>query len=187
MMVYCPGCGGRNAREATSCEWCHRSFLPTARRGLSARWWGALSLAIIVVLLLLVAGLAYLNAARSTERPTTPSLATPAVAAASASPSPTTPRPTPSPSPSATPAPPTPTPAPLRARVANTGGLGANLRSEPAPTSAALAALAERSVVQILGPEQRGPDGRIWRLVEDSRGRQGWVPADFLEELPAER
>lgn len=186
MMVYCPGCGGRNARDATSCEWCHRSFLPTAQRGLSARWWGAVSLAIIAALLILVGGLAYLNAARLTERGTATLPATPAVAVVSPSPSPTLPRPTPSPSPVATIAMPTPTPAPLRARIANTGGLGANLRSEPATSSPAIAALAERSVVQVLGPEQRGPDGRLWRLVEDSRGRQGWVPTDFLEELPPE-
>jgi len=65
----------------------------------------------------------------------------------------------------------------------NTGGLGANLRREPASSAPPAAAVAENGTVHLLGPEQQGPDGRIWRQVEDSRGIQGWVPADFLAEI----
>src|ERR687885_684909 len=68
MMIRCPGCGGRNPREALSCEWCHRSFIPSRQRGRSARWWGALSGVVIGVLLLFVGGLALVNAMRSTGR-----------------------------------------------------------------------------------------------------------------------
>src|SRR5205085_12541063 len=90
--------------------------------------------------------------------------------------------------PSATPTPqPTPTPAARLARVTNTGGIGAYLRREPAATSPPIAAAAENSIVRLLGPEQRAADGRLWRQVEDSRGNQGWVPADFLVETPAAR
>ena len=190
MMIRCPGCGGRNPRDTLSCEWCRRPFVPTTRRGLSARWWGALSGAIIATLLVLVGGLALLNATRPAGRtaaaaPTAaPTLlplpiTSPLPAAAS---SPTVAPPPPSPT--RPPPSPTPTPAPRYARVTNTGGLGANLRREPAATAPPVAAVAENGMVRLLGPEARASDGRLWRQVEDSRGNQGWVPADFLVEAP---
>jgi hypothetical protein len=69
------------------------------------------------------------------------------------------------------------------AKVANTGGQGLNLRREPATSALAVAAVAENANLRLLGPEQRA-EGRLWKQVEDSRGNQGWVPADFLVELP---
>src|SRR5438067_78653 len=75
-----------------------------------------------------------------------------------------------------------PPPAARYARITDTGGLGVNLRREPASSSATVAALPESAVVRLLGPEQRGSDGRVWRQVEDSQGNQGWVPADFTVE-----
>jgi uncharacterized protein YgiM (DUF1202 family) len=83
-----------------------------------------------------------------------------------------------SPVPSATATP----PAVRNARIVNTGGLGLNIRREPAGTAAAVAAVAEGTTVRVIGPEQQGPDGRAWVQVEDARGNQGWVLADFLME-----
>ena len=184
-MIHCPGCGGRNAREAQSCEWCRRPFIPHRQRGLSARWWGVLSGAVIAVLLVLIGGLALLNVTRTVGRgpaptPTAPPTLLPLPIV---SPSPAalaTTVPSPSPSPTASPLPPTPTPEPRTAKIGNTGGIGANLRREPGPSAPVITSLAENSVVRLLGPEERGPDGRLWRQVEDSRGNQGWVPSDFL-------
>jgi|SRR5919202_1065131 hypothetical protein len=188
MMIRCPGCGGRNPREALSCEWCHRSFIPIRQRGRSARWWGALSGVVIGVLLLFVGSLALLNAMRSTGRaavaaptPSPPPL--PPLQVSSPVPSPAGPaQPKPAPTSTAESATVSPSPAARYARIAGTGGLGVNLRREPASTSATVAALPESAVVGLLGPEQRGSDGRVWRQVEDGQGDQGWVPADFLVE-----
>ena len=199
-MIHCPGCGGRNPREALSCEWCRRPFIQLPRRGLSARWWGTLSGVVIGVLLLLVGGLTLLNASRSPGRasPAVPNtgpspiaaaqLASPtpvAAAAASASPARLEGATTSQPAPTATsPPPPTPTSTARYARVANTNGLGANLRRAPATSAPVVTVAPESSIVQVLGPEQPG-EGRVWRQVEDNRGNQGWVPADFLVEAPA--
>ena len=197
-MIHCPGCGGRNAPEALSCEWCRRPFIQLPRRGLSARWWGTLSGVVIGVLLVLVGGLALLNTSRSPGRATAvvPSSGPSPVAAAQvASPSPVTAFASPSRTEGATasqpaatatspPALPTPTPPARYARVANTNGLGANLRRAPATSSPVVTVAPESSIVQVLGPEQSG-EGRVWRQVEDNRGNQGWVPAEFLVEAPA--
>jgi hypothetical protein len=197
-MIRCPGCGGRNPRDAVSCEWCRRPFIQMPQRGLSARWWGALSGIVIGVMLLLVGALAFLNATRSGARadaaaptasppPLPPfQIASPSPAIAS-QPAATPARAEAAPSPAAataTPVP-TPTPSPRYARVANTGGLGANVRREPASSSPPLTAAAENTVLRLLGPEQRASDGRVWRQVEDNQGNQGWVPADFLVETQA--
>jgi hypothetical protein len=199
-MNHCPGCGGRNPREALSCEWCRRPFVQLPRRGLSARWWGTLSGVVIGVLLVLVGGLALLNASRSGSRasPVAPStgpspiaaaqVRSPspvAAAAASASPSRTESGAASQAAATATPPPlPTPTPPARYARVANTNGLGANLRRAAATSSPVVTVAPENSIVQVLGPEQQG-EGRVWRQVEDNRGNQGWVPTDFLVDAPA--
>jgi hypothetical protein len=199
-MIRCPGCGGRNPRDALSCEWCRLPFIQAPQRGLSARWWGALSGIVIGTMLLLVGGLAFLNATRSASRvvsagatPSPPPL--PPLQVASPSPAPVSPlgaTPTrdevsaPSPPPAPSPVP-TSTPAPRMARIANTGGLGANLRREPATSSPPVTVLAEGAMVRLLGPEQPGADGRLWRQVDDGRGNQGWVPADLLVDAPAGR
>jgi hypothetical protein len=190
MMIRCPGCGGRNPRDAVSCEWCRRSFVQVHKRGLSARWWGALAAAVAAVLMLLVLSLVALNAVRNATSGTgvaaTPS-PLPLLPLPVVSPSPTvsrSPTAAPSPPPATAPPAPTATPAPRQARVANTSGLGANLRREPATTAPQVSVIPENAVVRILGPEERGPDGRLWRQIEDPRGNQGWIPADFLVELP---
>jgi hypothetical protein len=199
-MIHCPGCGGRNPREALSCEWCRRPFIQLPQRGLSARWWGTLSGVVIAVLLILVGSLALLNASRASGRPSivapsaSPSpigaaqVASPSpVAAALASPSPSRTDGAAATQPAATATSallPTPTPTARYARVANTNGLGANVRRAPATSSPVVTVAPENSIVQVLGPEQPG-EGRVWRQVEDNRGNQGWVPADFLVDAPA--
>jgi uncharacterized protein YgiM (DUF1202 family) len=195
-MIRCPGCGGRNSPDALICEWCHLPFVRGQQRGLSTRWWATLSAAIVVVLLILVAGLAGVNALRSAPRQT----------AASATPSPERllPLTVSSPSPAALASPttppalpagpaalPTPIPAPglaapaksgPTARIANTGGLGANLRAEPGGNGAVITTIQEGATVRLLGPEQRAADGRLWRQVQDADGRQGWVLGDVVVE-----
>jgi Bacterial SH3 domain len=197
-MIRCPGCGGRNQRDALSCEWCRLPFVQVPQRGLSARWWGTLSGIVIGILLLLVGGLAFLNATRSVNRavspgstpsppplpplqvasPSPPAAGSPAATAVRGELTPTPPPATASPLP-------TPTPTPRFARIANTGGLGANLRREPATSAPPVTVLTENAVVRLLGPEQQGADGRLWRQVDDGRGNQGWVPADLLVDAPA--
>lgn len=132
---------------------------------------------------------------RGTAPPTAPlpggplaaGLATPAVPAGAASPEPSatatrSPSPPPAP-PTSTPVPPPPTstPEPARyVRVTGTGNLGANLRTEPGG-SQAVTAVAENTVLRLVGPEETA-QGRLWRLCElESRGLQGWIAADLLQ------
>jgi hypothetical protein len=171
-------------------------FVRSEQRGLSTRWWATLAVAIVAVLLVLVAGLAGVNALRNAPRPT--------VAQATPSPSPLLPLALGSPSPAASPTalpvaatepPPLPTPvlppaltaaskSVATARITNTNGLGANLRTEAGGNGAVITTIQEGATVRMLGPEQRGADGRVWRQIEDSGGRQGWVLGDVLAEQP---
>ncbi len=77
---------------------------------------------------------------------------------------------------------PAPEPTPPRyARVFNTNGLGVNLRKEPGPQGQPLLAVAEATVLRVLGPEET-VQARVWRLCEhEARGVQGWVPAEYLQ------
>jgi hypothetical protein len=61
-----------------------------------------------------------------------------------------------------------------RGQVGNTGGQGANIRSEPGANGRVLKTLAEGTPVEVLGPE-REVDGRIWRQVRDPAGVTGWL------------
>ncbi|MCC6176967.1 MAG: SH3 domain-containing protein [Chloroflexi bacterium] len=61
-----------------------------------------------------------------------------------------------------------------RGQVGNTGGQGANIRSEPGANGKVLKTLAEGSPVDVLGPE-REVEGRVWRQVRDSQGVTGWI------------
>jgi hypothetical protein len=58
-------------------------------------------------------------------------------------------------------------------RIGNTGGQGANLRSQPSASSAVVAPLAD-------GAEVTSTDEHAWRQVTDANGNQGWVAAEFL-------
>ena len=61
-----------------------------------------------------------------------------------------------------------------RGQVGNTGGQGANIRSEPGPNGRVLKTLAEGTTVEVLGTE-REVDGQVWRQVRDSAGVTGWI------------
>jgi SH3-like domain-containing protein len=93
--------------------------------------------------------------------------------------------PAPAPNPPAQPAPATnPAPRPTAAaassgpaghgQVGNTGGQGANIRSEPGGSGRILKTLAEGAALDVLGPE-REVDGVVWRQVRDSTGVTGWI------------
>lgn len=201
----CPGCGGRNKPQAEVCEWCARSFAER-RRTLRIRWWQLVGAALLAGVLVAVVTLVILNAGRPPPNPfaagagrqggSGPDLS-PApngqAAVGSPSPEPTRPRPTATraPTPTSTPTP-TPTPEPSSepeparyVRVGNTNGLGVNLRREPGPRAATVVAVADNTVLRLLGPEEM-VEGRVWQLCEhQARGVEGWVPADFLEETDA--
>ena len=173
--TQCPGCGARNAPEARVCEWCGRAFLlrDQPRRG---RWlWvagagmGALVAAILV-------GVAVLTTAGMLPR----------LGSAPPAPTPVATRP-----PDATPAPavaerpPEPTPEPTEyVRVTNTAGQGIILRREPSTSAPRVAARAENTVLQVVGPDTSA-EGRTWRQVQDAQGNRGWVPGEFLAPAPA--
>jgi len=61
-----------------------------------------------------------------------------------------------------------------RAQVGNTGGQGANVRSEPGSGGRILKTLGEGAAIEVLGPE-REIDGVVWRQVRDSAGVTGWI------------
>lgn len=63
---------------------------------------------------------------------------------------------------------------PSRGQVGNTGGQGANVRSEPGSGGRILKTLAEGANLDVLGPE-READGLVWRQVRDSAGVTGWI------------
>jgi hypothetical protein len=74
------------------------------------------------------------------------------------------------------PSPPTPTPAPkLDFVIGATGGMGANLRTEPSMTAPILTTLREGTLVDVLG-DPVSVDGRSWRQIR-SEDREGWVVA----------
>ena len=201
----CPGCGGRHAPGAEVCDWCGRSFSgrePASR----LRLWLVAGGTLLALTLAAVTGLGVLLASRP-SLPTIfvsgPARGTPTVdvAAATAPNSPDRPPGSPSPraladaasKPSASPTPappPAPPPAPTTpparyARVFNTGGLGVNLRREPGPQGQPVTAAAENTLLRLVGPEET-VQARLWRLCElESRGVQGWVPADFLQSTDA--
>lgn len=198
-MIRCPGCGGKNDPQAQFCDWCRLPFVTNHRRGLSARWWGIVSAAVVLLLLATVGVLLVLNASRQPNRQTAPPASAPAPPAPTQGGAPA-PAPSPAPAVPASPqpaagapaqerpvptlqAPATATPPPRFARVANTQGQGANLRREPSPTAPPVGLLAEGTVVRVLGPEQTA-GGRVWRQIVDPRGNEGWTPADFLVDDP---
>jgi len=66
-----------------------------------------------------------------------------------------------------------------RLRVAGTDGAGLSLRDAPSTTAERIGTVAEGAVVESVGGPLQG-EGRTWRHVRDSEGREGWVAADFL-------
>jgi hypothetical protein len=77
--------------------------------------------------------------------------------------------------------PPVATPAPVaeRVRVANTRGVGVNLRAAAGERAGRIKTLAEGVLLELVGPDQP-VDGVVWRNVRDPNGAVGWVSASFV-------
>lgn len=86
---------------------------------------------------------------------------------------------------------PEPTDTPISAtlnyvQVANTGGVGVKLRSNPQHSSSSIRTLPEGTVVQIIGPDQTNTDG-TWANVRtlDENGDIGWISRTYLAPAPS--
>jgi hypothetical protein len=194
-ITTCAGCGGRNAKNSTECDWCGRSFVSKGGR-LRVTVWQVMSSLLILALVAAVASLAILNAGRNlpTVRATVPTstapptlVPTPAVTPRVTAPNPPTPTTAPVVNPTQAPEPPTPeptpTPQPQMARIANTSGQGVSVRLEPGPQAARAGALREGTTVLLTGNDQTVA-ARPWREIETEDHRlKGWVLADFLQML----
>lgn len=186
-LVPCPGCGGRNPSDAATCDWCGRSF-KSPNHQLDARWLRLGASLVFAALVATVVLLAVLNATRPAPARAPASTPTPAPSATPASRAPTLApaasdrlREVATPAAPASVASPSPGSEPPRpARIANTGGQGAFLRREPSASAPSVTALREGAEVAVLQREELAAD-RLWRLVRDARGLEGWVLADFLE------
>ncbi len=67
--------------------------------------------------------------------------------------------------------------------VANTGGEGVKLRSEPATTASEIAVLPDGHRLKEIGAS-RNSGGRDWLNVQDENGNKGWVAAEFTAPAP---
>lgn len=66
----------------------------------------------------------------------------------------------------------------------NTEGQGANMRRAPSVSAQRIKLVAEGTIVELVGGEQRG-DGYTWRNVRDVDGSAGYVIADYLQPIQA--
>ncbi len=123
---------------------------------------GALSLVLVVSVVLAAA------------RPVAPPapVSTPIPSATRSAPAAAFQQPTPSPTP-------TPTVVPARLKVANTGGDGVFLRTEPRPNASYVRAWSDGTIMIVAGPDTE-TDGRTWKQVRDPTGTVGYVPAQYL-------
>ena len=199
-VAVCPGCGGKNPKGSTECDWCGRPFLTSGGR-LRLTIWQVVSSLLLLGLIGAVAALAILNAGRAL--PSARASASTATLAPTVVPTPAvTPRvtvaatstplaliagpPTPEPTPSEPPTPePTATPQLQQAKIANTNGQGVTVRDQPGPTAARAGVLREGTVVFLTGNDQTVA-ARPWREIETAdHSLKGWVQGDFLQSVPA--
>ncbi|NUM44818.1 MAG: SH3 domain-containing protein [Anaerolineales bacterium] len=94
-----------------------------------------------------------------------------------------TPDPNATPDPALTPGTPTPTEVPT-ATIANTQGLGVNMREDPGYNGAIVVVVAEGAKVILLGDTAES-DGIEWYHVQTEQGVQGWIAYLYLI-LPVE-
>ncbi|HEY2592739.1 MAG TPA: hypothetical protein VGK33_02435 [Chloroflexota bacterium] len=196
-IAVCSGCGGKNPKGSTECDWCGRPFLSSGGR-VRLTIWQVVSSLLLLALTCAIAALAILNAGRalpSARTASTPTLAptlepTPAVTprvtvaptstalALIASP------PTPEPTATEPPTPePTATPQLQQARITNTNGLGVTVRQQPGPTATRAGVLREGTLVFLTGNDQTVA-ARPWREVEtQDHSLKGWVQGDFLQNV----
>jgi Bacterial SH3 domain len=71
-------------------------------------------------------------------------------------------------------------------QVANTGGDGVRLRSNPQTNTSSVRTLPEGTVVQVIGPDQTNADG-TWAYVRtlDENSDTGWISRKYLAPAPA--
>ncbi len=71
-------------------------------------------------------------------------------------------------------------------QVANTGGVGVKLRSDPKQNATRVRTLPEGTVVQVIGPDQTNTDG-TWANVRtlDENGDIGWISRAYLVSAPS--
>jgi Bacterial SH3 domain len=69
-----------------------------------------------------------------------------------------------------------------RVRVVNPGGGSVNVRSEPSTGADVVAQVSDAATLDIVGPNREG-DGRAWRNVRTSDGKNGWIASTFLETV----
>lgn len=67
--------------------------------------------------------------------------------------------------------------------VANTGGDGLTLRSEPSTNAQIITVLPDGQRLTEVGPG-RNSEGRDWLNVRDEKGNTGWVAAEFASPAP---
>jgi len=64
-------------------------------------------------------------------------------------------------------------------KVANTGGIGVNLRAQPSKTAKIVVLLKEGAELKVIG-EDTSAEGITWRNVKDDNGNVGWVSSEYL-------
>jgi hypothetical protein len=175
-MMQCPGCGGRNPESASVCDWCARPLRNNVSQGPRARVTLPILIGLALIALAVGAVLLISTTSRSTSNvPTSASAVTSPIPSASPKPS------VPASQPTVTPQP-TSEPVVLRARVVNTGGVGALVRVEPSVNAPNVGLVREDGIVTLLGPEET-VQAQVWRQVQDDQGNQGWIRADYLSQI----
>jgi uncharacterized protein YgiM (DUF1202 family) len=73
-----------------------------------------------------------------------------------------------------------------RVRAANAGGMNINVRAQPSTRAQILAKVREGMILEIAGSDRQA-EGRTWRNVRLSDGRDGWIASTLLvpESAPA--
>ena len=65
-------------------------------------------------------------------------------------------------------------------KVANTGGIGVKLRSDPQQNAARVTGLDDGTVVKSIGPDQKNADGNWKHVATVDDQFQGWINANYL-------
>ena len=200
----CPGCQGRNAPQAATCEWCGRPFDGRAR-GFSLRWWH-LATVLLFGFVVVATGSAGLPERAPAARDALPGRASAGQAdrlaggagrADDAADARRDARPDAGDAEAGRLArrhadadPPNRRRRPRRPATSgssNTTGIGVFLREEPGQQSQRIRpAIAEGAILRLVGPEQT-VQAQIWRLCEhEGRGVQGWVLAQYLQPVESD-
>ena len=137
----------------------------------------------LVLAIAVVVGVSWLASTRQSEHrltvraaPIVPTQPEPAAAAGQTA---QAPAPTVAPTPIPPPAQAASASAADRLKVANTRGLGVNLRARAGEQAARLKTLPEGTLLDLVGPDERA-DGSVWKNVREPGGSEGWVSASYV-------